>query len=78
LSDKSQYITNIVKEEEIRVNEILEDGLKIIDELFIKYKNIKKIPGDEVFKLYDTFGFPVDILQDIANENNYIIDFDGF
>lgn len=78
LSDKSQYITNIVKEEEIRFNEILEDGLKIIDELFIKYKNIKKIPGDEVFKLYDTFGFPVDILQDIANENNYIIDFDGF
>lgn len=78
LTDKREYITSIVKEEEIRFDEILKDGLKIIDSLFKKYKDIRTIPGDEVFKLYDTFGFPVDILQDIANENNFTIDYYGF
>lgn len=78
LSDKKSYISSIVKEEELKFNRILEDGLKIIDDMLKKYSIFKIIPGVEAFRLYDTYGFPIDLLIDIASENNFTIDMEGF
>jgi alanyl-tRNA synthetase len=78
LADKKEYISSIVKEEESKFSEILESGLKIVDNILNKYKVNKVIPGEEIFKLYDTYGFPVDLLNDIALENYYTLDLKGF
>lgn len=78
LSDKKKYLSNIVRLEEERFSKILDDGLIIIDDLIDKYKSSFVLPGNEIFKLYDTYGFPVDLLEDIAKENNIVLDFKGF
>ncbi|MBF0506680.1 MAG: alanine--tRNA ligase [Nitrospirae bacterium] len=66
--------------EEERFTRTLEQGMRILDETIGKLKkaSLKIIPGDELFKLYDTFGFPLDLARDIAMDNNLIIDEDGF
>jgi alanyl-tRNA synthetase len=78
LIDKKSYISKIVMNEELRFKNTLEMGLKVIDELFEKYKEKKIIHGSEIFKLYDTYGFPTDLLQDIAEDNKFELDFVGF
>lgn len=78
LIDKKSYISKIVMNEELRFKNTLEIGLKVIDELFEKYKEKKIIHGSEIFKLYDTYGFPTDLLQDIAEDNKFELDFVGF
>lgn len=78
LTDKKEYISSIVRDEESKFNQILEDGLRIIDGLLEKHRNSNIIPGEEVFKLYDTYGFPVELLNDIARENNFTIDMEGY
>lgn len=78
LVDKKSYISKIVQNEEMRFSKTLDTGLKLIDELFKKYKSSKNIPGHEIFKLYDTYGFPTDLLQDIAEDNSFILDMPGF
>ena len=57
--------------------ETLENGIKILDEAILKIKD-KTIPGEVIFKLHDTFGFPFDLTADIARENNLLVDKDGF
>ena len=54
--------------------------MKIIDEVIAAAKKagLKSVPGDEIFKLYDTYGFPIDLARDIATDNNLILDEDGF
>jgi alanyl-tRNA synthetase len=66
--------------EEERFTRTLEQGLTIFDEIIGKLKksSAKIIPGDELFKLYDTFGFPLDLARDIAMDNHLLIDEDGF
>lgn len=78
LIDKKSYISKIVMNEELRFKNTLEAGLKVIDELLEKYKSRKIIPGNEIFKLYDTYGFPTDLLQDIAEDNGFSLDMEGF
>ncbi|MEK7864575.1 MAG: alanine--tRNA ligase, partial [Nitrospirota bacterium] len=58
----------------------LEQGMKIIDEVIAAAKKagLKSVPGDEIFKLYDTYGFPIDLARDIASDNNLILDEGGF
>jgi len=78
LADKKPFIAKVVTNEEQSFSRTLNTGLKIIDELLEKYKDSKVIAGDDIFKLYDTFGFPVDLLADVAEDNCYALDTVGF
>jgi alanyl-tRNA synthetase len=66
--------------EEDRFTKTLEQGVRILDDLTARLKKDGNnvIPGDEVFKLYDTFGFPLDLARDIALDNHFQIDEAGF
>ncbi len=78
LADKKNYISKLVKKEEQRFKNTLSTGLKIIESLMEKYDREKIIPGNEIFILYDTYGFPIDLMEDIARDNNFRLDKAGF
>ena len=63
--------------EEERFSETLEQGMRILQDDIDRMQG-KTISGDTVFKLYDTYGFPVDLTADIAREKNLQLDLDGF
>ncbi|HEX2549781.1 MAG TPA: alanine--tRNA ligase, partial [Gammaproteobacteria bacterium] len=77
LSLKMASIQKILRQEEEQFSLTLSTGLKLFEQ---SIKNLKEniIPGDIVFKLYDTYGFPADLTADIARERNLSIDFEGF
>jgi alanyl-tRNA synthetase len=62
--------------EEERFGETLENGMKVFDE--IAARSGKSIPGADAFRLYDTYGFPVDLTADIARERGLTVDMEGF
>jgi alanyl-tRNA synthetase len=66
--------------EEERFTKTLEQGMRLLDDMITELKKIGKniIPGDELFKLYDTYGFPLDLAKDIAMDNHLFIDEEGF
>jgi len=70
-------IERVLKKEEQRFAETLGQGMKILEACVAKLDG-KIIPGDTVFQLYDTYGFPVDLTADFAREHNLTIDHDGF
>lgn len=77
LISKQDYIEKVIKQEEEQFGATLAQGLKHFDQVTSELKgNI--IPGELVFKLYDTYGFPADLTADIARERDLTIDFDGF
>ncbi len=80
LIDAKAYITNVIQNEEVRFSETLDHGLKILNEGLanLKAKGQKRVPGDLIFKLYDTYGFPVDIVQDVVRDKNLDLDMDGY
>jgi len=71
---KRQHIETVTRAEEERFFETIEGGLKRLDEL----KRVKVIPGADAFKLYDTYGFPIDLTQLIAAERRQTVDVAGF
>ena len=77
LTQSRSHIERILLSEEERFAETLEQGLKVLEEIVGKLKD-KTIAGDDVFRLYDTYGFPVDLTADIARERGLEIDMDGF
>jgi alanyl-tRNA synthetase len=66
--------------EEERFTRTLDQGMRLLDDVMVKLKQSgeKVIPGEEIFKLYDTFGFPLDLSKDIALDNHLKIDEAGF
>ena len=76
LENQKVLIEKVIKEEETSFFRTLEHGLKRIDQICIKLNSEKKnvVPGIEVFELYDTFGFPVDLTNLIAEGYNMTID----
>ncbi|KAF0144283.1 MAG: alanyl-tRNA synthetase [Nitrospirae bacterium] len=80
LIEEKERASKVLRFEEERFSRTLEQGMKIMDEVIAaaKKSGLKSIPGDEIFRLYDTFGFPVDLARDIASDNNLILDEDGF
>ena len=70
-------IEDVIKAEEKRFSVTLDQGMEILEEA-IKNLNDLILPGEIAFKLYDTYGFPVDLTNDIARERNISIDMDGF
>lgn len=74
---EQKNITRVFEQEEQQFAKTLDQGLKILaDEM--KVVQGKVIPGDVVFMLYDTYGFPVDLTADIAREHNLVVDQAGF
>ncbi len=71
------HVEKVLKKEEQRFAETLDSGMEILDAAIAGLKG-KEIPGDVVFKLYDTYGFPVDLTSDVARERGLTIDQDGF
>ncbi len=80
LSEASAFISNVIQNEEVRFSETLDNGLKLLGDTLdeLKGRGITTVPGDVVFKLYDTFGFPVDIVQDVVRDEKFSIDKEGF
>jgi alanyl-tRNA synthetase len=77
LKDNQAHVERILKLEEERFAETLEQGMRILEDDLAALQG-KQISGDTVFKLYDTFGFPMDLTADIARERGLTIDTDGF
>jgi len=80
LSEASAFITNIIKNEEVRFLETLDTGMKVLNDTLadIRARGKNEVPGDVIFKLYDTFGFPVDIVQDVVRDEKMNLDMEGF
>ena len=74
------FIQKVVTNEEDNFNTTLTVGTQRLDEILDKMKKDKSttIPGEEIFKLYDTFGFPVDLVEETAKDTGYTLDMDGF
>jgi alanyl-tRNA synthetase len=80
LIDAKAYITNIIQNEEVRFSETLDHGLRILNDGLadLKAKGLTRVSGDLIFKLYDTYGFPVDIVQDVVRDGNLELDMNGY
>ena len=77
LKNAQAKVEKVLHQEEERFAETLEKGLAILEQSISEMKD-KVIPGDVVFKLYDTYGFPADLTNDIARERGLMLDMDGF
>ena len=77
LTTQRVHIERVLKQEEERFAETLSQGMGLLDQTIASLIN-KVIPGDAVFKLYDTYGFPADLTNDIARERGLTIDEAGF
>ncbi|MHB8109043.1 MAG: alanine--tRNA ligase [Syntrophorhabdaceae bacterium] len=80
IKNNHSYIMRVIKGEEERFVETLGMGMKLYEEFSgdLKKKGSTVIPGELVYKLYDTYGFPVDITTDMAEEDGLFIDKNGF
>ncbi len=80
LKDSSAFILNVVENEEKKFLETLDTGMKLLETTIdnLQSQNKSTISGDIIFKLYDTFGFPVDIIVDHVKEMDIELDIKGF
>ncbi|MBS7828533.1 alanine--tRNA ligase [Wohlfahrtiimonas chitiniclastica] len=78
LIEKQAHIEAAIKQEEMRFAETLENGLKLLEADIKALNGATTISGETIFKLYDTYGFPVDLTNDIAREQQLALDMDGF
>jgi len=76
IAAKANYIEEVTRNEENRFFETIEGGLKRMEEIIAS--GSKRIAGEEAFKLYDTFGFPIDLTELIAAEKGLTVDHAGF
>jgi len=78
--DKKEHIQKVIKAEEVSFSETLDRGLEVFEKLYKSTidNNSKILSGKDAFKLYDTFGFPLDLTCLIAREKNLDVDQDGF
>ena len=77
LKQQQAHIERVLKTEEEQFAKTLEQGLKILEQDLAELEG-SVIPGDVIFKLYDTYGFPVDLTGDIARERELTLDEEGF
>lgn len=78
LDKQSTLVTEVIKEEETNFLHTIEHGLTRLDNFIRQHPELKVIPGDVVFELYDTYGFPTDLSRIIAEEQGLGIDEAGF
>ena len=80
LEEKKTFILNVLHNEESQFNKTIDQGLKILADLEAEMKGAGKsvLGGSDAFRLYDTYGFPIDLTKEILEEKGYTIDEDGF
>jgi alanyl-tRNA synthetase len=80
VKDKTEFIQKVIKNEEERFHETLHEGLSILGNVIKKEKEkgSDTIPGSDVFRLYDTYGFPVELTEEYAEEEGMKVDHAGF
>ena len=80
LVENRELIEKVTRKEEERFSKTLEKGLFILQEIVesLKAEGKDTIPGEEVFRLYDTFGFPLDLVMEVASDENLKVDIEGY
>ncbi|NHM30419.1 alanine--tRNA ligase [Neobacillus terrae] len=80
VKDKTEFIQKVIKNEEERFHETLHEGLAILETVIKKEKDkgSETIAGEDVFRLYDTYGFPVELTEEYAEEEGMKVDHKGF
>jgi len=80
INDRADYISLVIKGEEERFLKTLDQGIDLFDRLVkdIEAKGEKVVNGEDAFRLYDTYGFPVDLTRVMAEEKNMTVDMSGF
>ena len=76
LQAEGKRVEEVLKAEEERFYETLANGMEILDDALIAGR--KELPGHVAFKLHDTYGFPLDLTQDVCRERGVLVDVDGF
>ncbi len=75
---RKDFVKDVIVREEERFAETLNVGLELLDSVIAKDAATKVIPGAEAFKLYDTYGFPVELTKEVAAEKGIEVDMEGF
>jgi alanyl-tRNA synthetase len=80
LAESRHILDQVVTGEEERFADTLDHGLKLLSEElnYLKTHNLKILPGEVAFRLYDTYGFPLDLVQDTLREEDLVLDLEGF
>ena len=78
IARQQKLIENVIREEELAFLRTLDRGIKLMDECMAAAGSTKVIAGADAFKLYDTYGFPLDLTELIATEHGFTVDQDGF
>ncbi|MBQ6887544.1 MAG: alanine--tRNA ligase [Lachnospiraceae bacterium] len=80
LDEKKEFIFNVLTQEENKFNKTIDQGLSILEEMeeSMSKEGKKQLSGADAFKLYDTYGFPLDLTMEILEEKGFTIDEEGF
>ncbi len=80
LEEKKNFIFNVLTQEENKFNKTIDQGLNILAELeaAMTESGRKELSGEDAFKLYDTYGFPLDLTMEILEEKGFTVDEEGF
>ena len=80
LAQRQDFILKVIELEETGFEETLNTGLELLEGIMERTagKKANLIPGKEAFKLYDTYGFPVELTREIAGGRGFSVDMDGF
>jgi len=78
--ERHSYIEEVIRNEEERFAETLDKGLALLDQErhTLRQRRVKELPGEVAFRLYDTYGFPLDMTEDILREDGMTVDTAGF
>ena len=80
LEEKKEFILNVLTQEENKFGKTIDQGLSILNDMEenMKAQGVKVLSGEDAFKLYDTYGFPMDLTEEILDEKGFTIDEAGF
>ncbi len=80
LEEKKEFIIKVISEEEDKFNKTIDQGLSILEDMIseLNKNNSSELSGADAFKLYDTYGFPLDLTKEILEEKNITVDEEGF
>ncbi len=80
IRQRQEHVINVIKAEEESFGRTLDRGMSIFesDMVELKQKDAQELPGDKAFRLFDTYGFPLDLTQLLAEENDMTVDIAGF
>lgn len=76
--DKVELVSKLVRNEEESFHKTLNNGEALLNDALKQHADTKKLPGEVVFKLYDTYGYPRELTEEIAMDSGYTVDAEGF